>query len=269
MDIRYFEAGGRSLLGTCHLAPRLRTSSAAVVLCNPFGEEAMRVHRSYRVLAGKLQEAGYPTIRFDYSGTGDSSGESIESTVEHWLDDIEAAANEIQRRSGSPRIVLVGLRFGATLAALCAQRQHLPVAHLVLWDPIVEGNAYLNELATLHDTYMRDELGHGRSQRHAQDAAPRIPTEVLGMPVSEALASGIAGIEITANPPRTTHSTVISTPDSGKYDALRAEWTDCPGLRWVDVVDGTSWNSDAALNSALVPNKEIAAIVSRIKECSP
>ena len=116
MDIRYFEAGARSLLGTCHLALRLRTSNAAVVLCNPSGEEAMRVHRSYRVLAGKLQEAGYPTIRFDYSGTGDSSGESIESTVEHWLDDIEAAANEIQRRSGSPRIVLVGLRFGATLA---------------------------------------------------------------------------------------------------------------------------------------------------------
>jgi alpha-beta hydrolase superfamily lysophospholipase len=269
MDIRYFETGGRSLLGTSHLAPRLRTNSAAVLLCNPFGEEAMRVHRSYRVLAGKLQEAGYPTMRFDYSGTGDSSGEAIESTVEHWLDDIEAAANEIQRRSGSPRIVLLGLRFGATLAALCAQRQHLPVAHLILWDPVVEGGGYLKELSLMHCTYMREELGQGRWKESAQHSAQQTPTEAMGMPISGALAAEMEAIDIACTPPRATHTTVITTQDPGKYSRLRAKWDGCPGLRWLDVMDGSSWNSDAALNSALVPNKEIAAIVSRIKECSP
>lgn len=268
MKVDYFGANGRSLLGTLHFSPRLHAGSASVVLCNPFGEEAARVHRAYRVLAGKLQDAGYATLRFDYSGTGDSSGEAADCTVEAWLDDLEAAIGELRRQSGSPRVVLAGLRFGATLAALCAQREHLRIAHLVLWDPVVRGDHYLQELAGMHRAYMNEELGQRWKAPSPGDGA-RIPAEALGMPISDVLASQMAGIDIAATLPRANHVTVLSTRDSADMQRLRSQWEACPALDWIDVIEGTSWNSDAALNSALVPAKEIATIVSGVTKCSP
>lgn len=267
MKVDYFGANGRSLLGTLHFSPRLHAGSASVVLCNPFGEEAARVHRAYRVLAGKLRDAGYATLRFDYSGTGDSSGEAADCTVEAWLDDLEAAIGEVRRQSGSPRVVLVGLRFGATLAALCAQREHLRIAHLVLWDPVVRGDHYLQELAGMHRAYMNEELGQRWRAPPPGDGG--FPAEALGMPISHALASQIADIDIAATLPRANHVTVLSCRDSADMQRLRSQWEACPALRWIDVIGGTSWNSDAALNSALVPAKEIATIVSGVMECSP
>lgn len=268
MDVGYFEANGRSLLGAFHPAPRLRAGGAAVLLCNPFGEEAARVHRAFRVLAGRLQDEGYASLRFDYSGTGDSSGETLDCTVESWLEDMEAAIEELRRQSGNSRIVLVGLRFGATLAALCAQREHLRIAQLVLWDPVVRGDQYLQELAEMHLAYMNEELGQrtiatpGEGDRH-------FPTEALGMPISDALATQMAGIDIATRLPPTRHITVINSRASTDIERLRSAWQDCPALRWTDVIESSSWNSDAALNSALVPAKEIASIVTGVMECSP
>lgn len=268
MNVDYFQVDGRSLLGSTHLAPRLRAGGTSVLLCNPFGEEAARVHRAYRVLAGRLQDEGYPTMRFDYSGTGDSSGDALDCTLEHWLDDIEAAVGELQRQSGTSQAVLVGLRFGATLAALCAQREHLRIAHLVLWDPVVRGKQYLQELAAMHITYLNEELGTRASARSNGDSSG-VPAEALGTPISPALAAQMAGIDLTFALPRTKHISVINTRTSPDIQQLRVQWQACPGLRWIDVVEGTTWNSDAALNSALVPAREIASIVSGVMECSP
>jgi pimeloyl-ACP methyl ester carboxylesterase len=268
MDVEFFVANGRSLLGSFHPAPRLRAGGASVLLCNPFGEEAARVHRAYRVLAGKLQDEGYATLRFDYSGTGDSSGEARDCTVAGWLDDMEAAIEELQRLSGNPRVVLVGLRFGATLAALCAQREHLRVAQLVLWDPVVRGDHYLQELAEMHLAYLKEELGQ-RADPHRNDGGKRFPTEALGMPISDSLAAQMAGIDIALTLPRTRHTTVISSRPSADMERLRSEWKACPALRWTDVLEGGSWNSDAALNSAVVPAREIASIVTGVMECNP
>ena len=91
------------------------------------------------MLARKLEGAGYAAMRFDYAGTGDSSGEIADFGVDAWVEDIEAAAEVLRQESGVTRIVLVGLRLGATLAALCAQRGRLRAAHVVLWDPVVDG----------------------------------------------------------------------------------------------------------------------------------
>jgi uncharacterized protein len=93
-----------------------------VLLCNPFGEEAARAHRIYRVLATQLERSGYSVLRFDYSGTGDSMGESGDVSVIGWLDDIALAANELTLAVGARKLVAIGLRLGGTLAALAALR---------------------------------------------------------------------------------------------------------------------------------------------------
>ena len=57
------------------------------------------------------------------------------------------------RRRGCEGVCLIGLRFGATLAAKFAidvvDKRNAPDA-LVLWEPIVNGKDYVQELADMH-----------------------------------------------------------------------------------------------------------------------
>ena len=268
LSIRYFDANGRSLLAAMHLPSRLRPRSAAVLLCNPFGEEAVRAHRAYRMLARRLEETGYATMRFDYAGTGDSSGDIGEFGIADWLQDIAAAAAELRRESGIPRVVLVGLRFGATLAA-CAQREGLRAAHLLLWDPVVDGARYLRELGDAHDAYMTAE--RGRAYVAANPDAP--PAESLGTPLSATLRGELEAIDLarmlTAALSAAATTTILCTQRNPGMDRLKTEWADPARAHWIDLEGSAAWNSDAALNNAVVPMKEISAIVARIESCHP
>jgi len=89
-------------------------------------------------------------LRFDYTGAGDSSGDLAETSLETHLADLEAAADQLRKLAPeSTRIALVGLRLGATVAALLAARSEAPIlreAPLVLWDPITDGQSYFQEL---------------------------------------------------------------------------------------------------------------------------
>jgi alpha-beta hydrolase superfamily lysophospholipase len=114
-----------------------------VVLCKPFGYEMMCADRAYRHLAQALSRAGFPTLRMDYDGTGDSTGgDSDPDRVPSWLASIDAGVAAIER-CGVRRVALVGVRFGALLAAEYAKRR--PVDALVLVAPL-SGRAYVREL---------------------------------------------------------------------------------------------------------------------------
>ena len=53
-----------------------------IVMCYPFAEARLRVHRLYKSLAEYFCSSGYDVIRFDYWGQGDSDGEFVESSIE-------------------------------------------------------------------------------------------------------------------------------------------------------------------------------------------
>lgn len=259
MELQFIRVGGRQLLATVHRPPRLRPRGSAVLLCAPFGEEAARAHRSLRVLAQQLEAEGYCTMRFDYAGTGDSSGEVDEHGVEHWLDDIAACAEALRAMSGAPRTTLVGLRLGASLAALAAARHGLAARHLVLWEPVVDGARYLAALRARHRAYLTEELGR----------APTGVDEALGTPITPALAAGLSGIDLAAQPPQAEQLTVLRARDDEALARLRAARPEGPGVRWMADPAADVWDSDAALNAAVVPAASIAAIVARVREVSP
>ena len=60
--------------------------------------------------------------------------------------DTRAAIDELKRQvPGLDRVTLVGLRFGATLAAAAAAGRD-DVERLVLWDPVVDGADYMQSV---------------------------------------------------------------------------------------------------------------------------
>jgi hypothetical protein len=180
----YFGRSSRPLYGVLHEARGARRGPGAVV-CPPLGQEALRAHRSLRELASRLANAGVPALRFDYGGSGDSAGEPEDARLEGFVEDALAAAEEMREGTGEPRVAFLGLRLGASVAALAAHRQGGADA-LVLWEPVVDGAAHLAELRAAHAAWMRD---------HAPGAALS-PDEVLGFALPGALAEDLAGLRL-------------------------------------------------------------------------
>jgi alpha/beta superfamily hydrolase len=146
----YFGAGDQQLFGIYEPARRSGGAKRAAVLCNPPGSEYVHAHRAIRNLALRLSKAGLHVLRFDYYGTGDSAGDSDEGNPHRWCDDIEAAMSELKDMTGAMQVTLIGLRFGANLAARVAGRDLRGVEALVLWEPLASGHDSVASLPKDH-----------------------------------------------------------------------------------------------------------------------
>lgn len=127
-----------------------------VLLCNGLSQDGGNAHRPFRQLANKLADAGYPTVRFDYPGTGDSSELEDREPWTAWQQSIHDAADWMRATTDVRNIVLVGLRIGATLAAIVAE-QRTDVVGLVLLEPVLRGRSYISQLS------VEARLRHGTS----------------------------------------------------------------------------------------------------------
>lgn len=136
----YFGADGQRLYGVYEAAHNSSAANRAVVLCNPVGNEYIHAHRTMRALSSRLSKAGFHVLRFDYYGTGDSSGGSDEGSPRRWCENIKAAMLELQEMTGAARISLIGLRFGANLAAEVAARAPETINSLALWEPLADND---------------------------------------------------------------------------------------------------------------------------------
>lgn len=159
----FFGPTERALFGWLHRPPPGRALGAGLIICNPFGIEALCAHRTIRHLSVRAADAGFAVLRFDYDGTGDSAGHSFEAErLAAWIASIHSAADTLKETTGVGRLYLAGFRLGATLAALaCVARSD--VRGLVAIAPVVSGGAYVRELGLLQRALdaRRDVLHRG------------------------------------------------------------------------------------------------------------
>jgi exosortase A-associated hydrolase 2 len=146
----YFPNGDQRLFGVLHDSPG-PAAGPVFVFCHPFGEEKLWAHRAFVAFARELAAIGHPVLRFDYRGNGDSDGAFSESTLETMVSDVHAAIREARARTGRSDVSLLGLRFGAAVAAIVAEEAS-DVRHLVLWAPIIDGARYMQELLRINLT---------------------------------------------------------------------------------------------------------------------
>ena len=149
----YLERGDRKLFAAYHPPPS-RSRETAILVCPPTGQEYDFSYLAIVELATRLNADGFPVMRFDYLGTGDSSGDYDSWSIETWSADVSTAVQDLRARSGRKRICLLGPRLGGTLAYLHAVHQ-ADVDALVLWTPVKNGAAYLRELQRRHKLWLR------------------------------------------------------------------------------------------------------------------
>jgi pimeloyl-ACP methyl ester carboxylesterase len=163
----------------------------------------MSSHRAVVQLATRLAIAGISALRFDFRGVGDSSGESGEGSLDCWQEDVAAAGTELSGIVGAPASI-VGLRLGATAALLRQARPDAAeVPRLVLWDPIVDGRAHLDDLQAMH----REHFDGGAGD------------EVLGFPLPGTLRDDLARLEVARfGRPRARRVLMLRTGGSREAD---------------------------------------------------
>jgi exosortase A-associated hydrolase 2 len=161
----FFPNRGYDLFGVLHEGSDSQVHMP-FVLCHPFVEEKLWSHRVYVSLARELARRGHPVLRFDYMGNGDSDGDFAESSVTSGLSDVGRAVDTLRSRTGADRVGLLGLRFGATLAAQVAERRD-DIGALVLWSPIVDGQRYIQELLRINLTTQMTAYREIRTDRDA------------------------------------------------------------------------------------------------------
>jgi pimeloyl-ACP methyl ester carboxylesterase len=157
---RWFRAESRPLSGWLHL-PVSGEAVGAAVFCAPLGHEANNAQWALQSAADRLAARGVVGVRFDYTGTGDSAG-SLEDPgrFAEWRSDVDAAVS-LARDLGPERVVLIGMRMGALLAA-AAVTAGTAVDGLVLWDPYSTGRSFFRvEQALLAAGYGAAQPGDG------------------------------------------------------------------------------------------------------------
>lgn len=195
------------LLGMHHRPASGTDNGRGVLICNPVFMEATKAYWSLKRLSDSLAEAGYHVLRFDYYATGDSSGESAKGRVADWIQNIRQATRRLQDLSGADRVSIVGLRFGASLAAMT---DVIDVEQLVLWDPIVSGKTYLDAL----QNRQRNIQGHENEYRS---------DELLGYACPSGLRESIAAVDLLAEFPSSAEDiTLITSQDLAQYNALES-----------------------------------------------
>jgi alpha-beta hydrolase superfamily lysophospholipase len=263
----HFGAPGRPLFGFYHPPEDGLWRGVGVVLCNPIGTDQTRSERTLRHLAERLSASGFACLRFDFFGTGDSGGDGlVGGIVRSWLEDVGLAVDELRLRSGAETIAMVGLRIGASLALTHAAERG-DVDSLVLWNPCLSGQAFVNEVTRLHKIYARIEPQMLSAPTLA--ATGQIGQEALGCFLSNDFIDDLSQVDLLQTSRRPARRTlVIDGGGLAGRDALMAhlqalgaapELQSHPGHKFLVTVS----------HRAAVPDEVIDSIVGWLQRAYP
>ncbi len=254
-----FGTSDRQLLGIYYPPEGDAVRDAAVLVCGPAPQEYMRTHWAVRKLAGLLARRGFPVMRFDYFGTGDSAGETEEGRPRLWVEDVSAAARELLDVSGAYALSAVGLRLGASLAAL-ASAEGLDLEDLVLWEPVVHGPSYIEELRAIgarkySEFLFPPDQRPGSGQLLGYLFPPEVEEETRAVDLMRALPRARRRVVMAVSEERPDYLALRSRLEE---EALRGG----PALSWRHEPEAAGGDLDGALLS----NSILAAIAGALEE---
>jgi uncharacterized protein len=253
--IARFGPPNREMLGFLSL-PDAPLRRGAWLLCSPFGQEAARSKQLYRVLAERLAREGCAVLRFDFHGTGDSPGELADQSLADWVTDLLAADAWLRSRLQNTAVPVhwFGLRLGASLVALAAERAAPRPRELLLWDPVMNGVQYGKYLLRRHREEICREfkMNWVRLCQETGEPEPALPGSVLGFDVGPALAADLSGL---GEPPLAAllgHGIRIGV--ALESDRLaHQQLPHSANLERIAIESRIDWNSSDGLGTAIAP----------------
>jgi uncharacterized protein len=168
--VTFLNKDGRRLFGMLHRPQRPRTDGVGILLLSPGVKGRIAPHRLYNKMTRRFVALGFPVLRFDFYGLGDSEGDNPEALladfygavqVGRYIGDTIAAMDWMQQTEGTSRFIAAGLCGGALTGLLTADRDPRVAALLALSIPVILDGSRIDS-----SLYMTDVQLKGNRQRY-------------------------------------------------------------------------------------------------------
>jgi uncharacterized protein len=247
----YFGDKEKQLFGV-YYPPKIQVpQETGILICPPIAQEYIRTHLAIRQLSHLLSGDGSHVLKFDYYAVGDSTGSSEEGSVEQWKNDVWTAYNELRDISGAKRISIIGLRLGAAIAVEVLA-DGMSLKDIVLWDPVINGKHYLDELRQLQIVLNPNNKTIKKNGNE----------EILGFPFSEKMVRSIENVDLLTKPiPNAANIHLAVSEDKSQFRQLH-ETIKAKGINgcFQIINEPANWDSIKDYDQELLANKTIHSI---------
>ena len=248
---RWFPSGAYSLLGHIDV-PEMPHGIVGVLVVPPFGWEDVCSYRPLRFLAKRLAESRIPVMRFDLPGTGDSSGDALDSGLfEAWIQSVDDAATELRAVTGVKDVAVIGIRLGALLALAAAARGS-NLQDLILWGATASGRAMLRELRAFGNM---ERLEYGNGDAAGSASLPGI--EIGGFLMSPETQHALENLVFSPLPEMPGRRVLLLSRDDLPVDAKVTRALQSCGCA-VEAADGSGYAAMMALPHEGIPPFAVA-----------
>ncbi|RZA20220.1 MAG: hypothetical protein EOP93_06580, partial [Lysobacteraceae bacterium] len=207
-----------------------------VLIAPPLFHELPRSRRLMAEVAQRLASHGLPCLRFDYLGTGDSSASGDVTGFGSMHEDLDAAASVLRQAAGVGSIAVLTFRGGA-LPVWSWLASGGKADRVVLWEPILDGAAWMQELERRH---VQELASPDRYPLRKGVPAPDAPGQLMGYAVSRRLRDELSAQQVRAQDLPDAWALLHSGQASDGFDTLFELPQDMPSF-------GDSTRMDRAL----------------------
>lgn len=140
--IVHFSSENETLVGTLTLPDNVQNPSAVLILhgftSNRDGEKTAFFPQGYLKYASeKFAEEGIASLRIDFMGSGDSSGNYADTTIESQIQEVKTALSFLKNtgKVNPSKISVLGHSQGGIVATGVAANPPFSLSSIVLWNP--------------------------------------------------------------------------------------------------------------------------------------
>jgi len=135
-----FASNGNTLAGTVHIA---EGSEEGVIMLPGWAGTRYGPQRIMVESARAMTEAGRTSLRFDFGGRGDSTGDPASVTLDGMIEDVLAGVNWLEENQGVKKVSFLGLCAGANIGIGAASLVPDKTVALIAWSilPFMEHKA--------------------------------------------------------------------------------------------------------------------------------
>jgi len=162
--VTFSNNAGHRLFGMLHRPANPCASGAAIILLSPGVKMRVAPHRLYLNMADRFVVLGYPVLRFDFYGLGDSEGEVQEEyladlygaiQVGRYIEDTIAAMDWMQHTYGTSQFIISGLCGGAITGLLTAVKDRRIICLLGLAIPVILDGSHVDFTKYMTDAQLK------------------------------------------------------------------------------------------------------------------
>ena len=227
-EFEYLQTNHHSQILLAHYIPSQPIVTAkgghgAVILVPPFAEEMNRSRRMYVLCARLLANNGIHAVIFDFSGTGDSSGEWGQFCYSDWMGDIKHVYTHCS--SFADNVSFIALRFGALILSDVVSQSDIDVDRCIFWDPIENGEILIRQLIRIKiAAAMADESKKLTTKEILDDIESMGYLESGGYKISKSLIDDINSKRLSDLIESVLDNIELDWMQLGKHSETKKQW---------------------------------------------